>query len=120
MTALDSLLWYIFAGSRGGPTRIRIVRALLDRPRNVNQVAAHLGLDYKTVEYNLRVLEKHRFVVRPEAGAYGAPYHASKNLAAQRAAFDTLAAALEAPAPKPASPDLGKGSSVAEPRRSQE
>lgn len=70
---MDRLLWYVFAGSRGGPTRTRIVRALLERPQNVNQLAVRLGLDYKTVEYNVRVLAKHVLVVRSVEAGYGAP-----------------------------------------------
>lgn len=87
---MERLLWYLFAGSRGGPTRIRILAALLDRPYNLNQLAKHLGMDYKTVDHNLRVLMKHVIVVCPEAGSYGATYHPSKNFLANRQVFDDI------------------------------
>lgn len=90
---MDRLLWYVFAGSRGGPTRIRILEALLERPRNANQLADLLGLDYKTVEYNLRVLQKHVVTVCDTPGAYGALHHPSKNFLANRATFDAIVAA---------------------------
>lgn len=104
---MNRLLWYVFAGSRGGPTRIRIVRSLLERPLNAHQLAKHLGLDYKTVEYNLRVLTKHVLVVCPDAGVYGALYEPSKNLLAAREDFERLASAMKlswqtSPAPSPA------------------
>ena len=91
-SAVDRLLWYLFAGSRGGPTRIRILRALLDRPYNTHQLSKLLRLDYKTVEYNLRVLSKHVVVVADSPGSYGALYHPSKNLLAHTATFDQILA----------------------------
>lgn len=111
---MDPVLAFVFAGSRGGPTRIRICQSLLERPRNPNMLATGLGLDYKTVEYNLRVLTKHRLVVCDAPDAYGAPYRASKNLLAYRSDFEALAAALR-PTPRDAG-ELGKPSS-SEPMR---
>lgn len=85
---MDRILWYLCFGSRGGPTRIRILKALLDEPHNTNQLARRLGLDYKTVEYNLRVLRKHNIVVQPEdSPSYGALFEPSKNLLADREDF---------------------------------
>jgi len=98
---VDRLLWFVFAGSRGGPTRIRIMRLLLAKPLNANQLAKTLGLDYKTVEYNLRVLRKHVLVVQPAEGAYGATFRPSKNLLAARLEFDQISAALREPEPSP-------------------
>ncbi|WP_380681648.1 ArsR/SmtB family transcription factor [Salinigranum sp. GCM10025319] len=46
------------SGSRGGPNRRRILRALADRPRNANRLATELGLDYKTVRHHLSVLDE--------------------------------------------------------------
>ena len=39
------LLWFLFAGSRGGENRIRIIDLLKDRPYNMNQLAEVLGID---------------------------------------------------------------------------
>lgn len=94
---MDRLLWYLFAGSRGGPTRVRIVELLLGRPRNANELARELGLDYKTVEYNLRVLAKHVVVVLEDPDAYGRTYRPSKNLLAARADFAAIARAHPGP-----------------------
>jgi predicted transcriptional regulator len=107
---VDRLLAYVFAGTRGGPTRIRIAALLLQRPRNINAIARELGLDYKTVDYNLRVLSKNRFVVCEDPHAYGALYMPSKNLLAYRDQFETLHAQL--PPPAPPAPDLGKATST--------
>ncbi len=83
---MERLLWYVFAGSRGGPTRVRVVQALHAQPRNTNQLAKDLEMDFKSIDYQLRVLAKHTFVVRREEG-YGMPWEVSKNLLA---AWDTF------------------------------
>ncbi len=41
------LMWFLFAGSRGGENRIKIIDLLKKRPYNVNQLADILGVDYK-------------------------------------------------------------------------
>ncbi|MGI0024931.1 MAG: ArsR family transcriptional regulator, partial [Nitrososphaera sp.] len=45
------LLWFLFAGSRGGDNRIRIIDLLKDQPYNINQLAEALGVDYKAVQH---------------------------------------------------------------------
>lgn len=99
---MDRLLWYLFAGSRGGPTRIQIMRELLDEPQNAHQLAKDLGRDYKTIEYNLRVLMKNVIVVSDDPKAYGALYHPSKNFLAALETFERIAA-------KAATKQQGKG-----------
>ncbi len=39
MVNLKRILWHLLGGTRGGPMRIRILQALLDRPYNTNQLA---------------------------------------------------------------------------------
>lgn len=71
---MEAVLWYVFTGTRGGPNRLRILRAIQDRPRNANQLAELLGLDYTTIRHHLEVLRKHDIV--GEAGDdYGAVYY---------------------------------------------
>jgi DNA-binding transcriptional ArsR family regulator len=70
---MEGVLWYLFASSRGGPTRVRIVRALEERPRNANQLAEALDLDYSTIRHHLEVMREDN-VVRKAGGDYGAVY----------------------------------------------
>lgn len=80
----------------------------MERPHNANQLAQGLGLDYKTVEYNLRVLLKHVLVVCPDPDQYGALYFPSKNLLATRSEFESIASQLQvAPGPRPPEPTPG-------------
>jgi len=53
---MEGSLWYVLTGTRGGSNRMRILRAVDERPRNANQLAGDLDLDYKTVRHHLDVL----------------------------------------------------------------
>ncbi len=70
------ILWYVFATTKGGPTRISIVESLIERPYNTHQLAKKLSLDYKTVQHHVRVLEENR-VITAEEKKYGTIYFPS-------------------------------------------
>jgi len=69
---LKRLLWYLFAGTRGGPSRAEIIRAIQNRPSNANQLAQILNVDYKTIQHHVRVLEENGLIVPSDKGTYGA------------------------------------------------
>ena len=56
------VLWYIFAGSRGGMNRAKIIDLLKEHPYNMNQLAEALKLDYKAIQHHISVLEKNNMV----------------------------------------------------------
>ena len=60
---MKRVLWYLIAGSRGGTNRARIIKALHDRPYNVNQLSLELDLDYKTIQHHIKVLLDHNILV---------------------------------------------------------
>jgi DNA-binding transcriptional ArsR family regulator len=70
---MDDVLWYLLASSRGGPTRVRILRAIEERPRNANQLAEVLDLDYTTVRHHLDVLMENNVLDR-SGDEYAAVY----------------------------------------------
>ena len=70
---MEGVLWYVLASSRGGPTRVRIVRALDERPRNANQLATELEMDYTTIRHHLDVLMENNVVER-SGDEYAAVY----------------------------------------------
>lgn len=70
---MEDVLWYVLASSRGGSTRARIVRAIDERPRNANQLASELDLDYTTVRHHLDVLLENNVLRRPN-DEYAAVY----------------------------------------------
>jgi DNA-binding transcriptional ArsR family regulator len=70
---MEAVLWYVLAGTRGGVNRARIVRAVDDRPRNPNQLAEDLDLNYDTVRHHLDVLTDND-VLTASGDDYGAVY----------------------------------------------
>lgn len=70
---MEGALWYVLTGTRGGKNRVRLLRALDERPRNANQLAEDLGLDYKTVRHHLDVLGDND-VIKDSGDDYGAVY----------------------------------------------
>ena len=73
------LLWYLFAGSKGGDNRIKIIDMLKEQPRNINQLAALLNLDYKAVQHHVNALEKNNLITRV-GEKYGVLYFLSTYL----------------------------------------
>ena len=70
---MEAALWYVLSGTRGGTNRARILRALDERPRNANQLAEDLDLDYKTVRHHLDVLRENN-VITDSGDDYGKIY----------------------------------------------
>ena len=87
-TQLKRLLWYLIGGSRGGLSRANILRLLRDRPLNANQLSKELNLDYKTVEYHLRVLVKNKLLTTEKA--YGAQYFLAPLLEQNFSVFEEI------------------------------
>jgi DNA-binding transcriptional ArsR family regulator len=86
---MEKALWYLIAGTRGGENRARIIRSLDDRPRNPNQLAEQLDLDYNTVKHHLDMLEDHD-VVEPSGDDYGALYFVTDRFDHHRETFEEI------------------------------
>ncbi len=70
---MEAVLWHVLASSRGGANRLRILDLLDERPRNANELADALEVDYTTVRHHLGVLESNRVVYEATEG-YGSIY----------------------------------------------
>jgi DNA-binding transcriptional ArsR family regulator len=70
---MEAVLWYVLTGTRGGENRVRLLQAVEERPRNANQLAEDLDLDYKTVRHHLDVLMDNDIVTN-SGDDYGAVY----------------------------------------------
>ena len=93
--ALRQLLWYMLAGTRGGPNRSRILETLKERPHNAHQLSETLGLDYRTVRHHLDLLRKNGLITQPAGSAYAAPYFVSAILEANWAVFGEIRRQVE-------------------------
>jgi len=58
------LLWFLFAGTRGGDNRIKILDLLIKNPSNINKISEELKLDYKTIQHHIHVLEKNNLITK--------------------------------------------------------
>ncbi|VVB86865.1 Bacterial regulatory protein, arsR family [uncultured archaeon] len=83
------MLWYLIAGTRGGQTRAMILKNLIDRPYNANQLAESMNMDYKTIRHHLEVLVKNG-VITMEGDKYGAMYFISKTMEANLNEFNQI------------------------------
>lgn len=77
---MKKLLWWLIAGSTGGPNRARIIMELHDRPFNAHQLADNLNLNYKTVRHHLKVLEDNDVVTSSGKHKYGELYFLSEKM----------------------------------------
>jgi len=83
------LFWFLFAGSRGSDTRIRIMSVLRKRPRNRNQLATELGIDYKNIQHHIKILEENN-LVKKIGNAYGVTYCVSELFMHNEITFDEI------------------------------
>jgi predicted transcriptional regulator len=88
------LLWFVFAGSRGGLNRLKLVLVLRERPLNANQLAKEMGLDYKAIQHHVGVLEKNNIITRL-GEKYNVTYFISNFLEANMESFNEIAEKLE-------------------------
>lgn len=86
---MEKALWYLLAGTRGGPNRVRLIRAIEDRPRNANQLAEHVDLDYNTVRHHLDMLVDHD-VIEPGESEYGKLYFLTDRFEHNEETFETI------------------------------
>lgn len=70
---MEGVLWQLLASSRGAHNRVRIIHLLEERPRNANELADTLELDYTTVRHHLDVLIENKVITEATKG-YGAIY----------------------------------------------
>ena len=87
--SLKYLLGWLIAGTRGGPTRAKIIEALRNSPQNANQLAVSLNMDYKTMRHHLDVLEKNK-IITLVGERYGATYFLSQLLEDNYTVFEEI------------------------------
>ncbi|HSG74129.1 MAG TPA: winged helix-turn-helix domain-containing protein [Nitrosopumilaceae archaeon] len=88
------LLWFVFAGSRGGINRLKIVSKIKETPLNTNQLAKEIGLDYKAIQHHIKVLEKNNIITKI-GEKYGVTYFVSPFLEVNMESFDELVEKLD-------------------------
>ena len=73
LRAFKKNVWYLIGASRGGPMRVKIVKELMTRPLNSNQLSERLKVDYKTIRHRLEVMQKNNWITSGKE-KYGSLY----------------------------------------------
>ena len=92
--SVKRLLWFIFAGSRGGLNRLKIISKIKKTPLNINQLAKELGLDYKAIQHHIKVLEKNNLITKM-GEKYGVAYFPSTFLDVNMEEFEEIEGKLD-------------------------
>jgi len=88
------LFWFVFAGSRGGLNRLKIIQSIQKTPMNINQLANLLGYDYKAIKHHISVLEKNNLIVSV-GEKYAITYFVSPFLEVNLETFNEIAFKLD-------------------------
>lgn len=83
------LLQWMIAGQKGGVNRALIIMILKEEPKNANQLATQLKVDYRTVRHHLDVLEKNRLITSM-GEQYGKMYFLSPELEENFGVFEEI------------------------------
>ncbi len=89
MDSIERVLWWLLAGSAGADTRIRVLLAIREEPRNAQQLAQALDLDYTTVRHHLRVMEQNGLVTTT-GDRYGRLYFLSSSMESHWEVFERI------------------------------
>ena len=84
-----NMFWYLFVGTKGGNTRVRIIRQLRNKPSNKNQLAQDLDFDYKGIGHHIKILEENN-LVNKVGSKYGATYFVSPLFEESQELFDEI------------------------------
>ena len=76
---MRKLLWWLIAGSTGGPNRAKIIKTLHQRPYNAHQLSDELKLNYKTIRHHLKVLGENN-IITSSGNKYGEMYFLSDKM----------------------------------------
>ncbi|MCV0411968.1 winged helix-turn-helix domain-containing protein [Nitrosarchaeum sp.] len=88
------LMWFIFTGSRGGLTRLRIISLLKKTPLNTNQLSKELGFDYKAIQHHIKILEKNNMITKV-GEKYNVMYFISTFLETNMETFEEIEGKLD-------------------------
>jgi predicted transcriptional regulator len=83
------LMWYVFAGTRGGAMRIKMIELLRNRPYNAHQLCTELNVDYRTILHHIKILIDNDFIVF-EGKHYGGVFFMTEMFESQLPTFTEI------------------------------
>ena len=91
---LRQLLGWLITGTKGGKTRAQIIETVRSNPRNANQLATQLKVDYKTIRHHLTILQKNKIII-PVGTHYSTVYFLSQPMEENYSLFEQMASNLD-------------------------
>ncbi len=79
MDSFRRILFWLLEGTKGGATRIKLLRILIKKPSNIRQLSISSGLDYKTTEHHIDLMEKNS-ILECVGNKYGRVYFISEKI----------------------------------------
>jgi len=76
MDANTKVVFWLLSATKGGPTRIRLLMRLLEKPCNIRQLALSCSVDYKTAQGHVEMLVKNG-ILDSMGKTYGSVYFIS-------------------------------------------
>jgi predicted transcriptional regulator len=86
---LKQLLGWLITGTKGGKTRAQIIESVKSNPRNANQLATQLKVDYKTIRHHLTILQKNKIII-PVGTHYSTVYFLSQPMEENYSVFEQI------------------------------
>ena len=89
MTSFKNVLYWLLVNSLGGKNRIKILHSLFQSPKNTHELSQELTIEYKTVQYHLKLLEENNLI--ESAGKhYGKTYFITDKLEENKEYFQEI------------------------------
>lgn len=79
----------VFTGMNGRYTRLKIIKILIEEPSNINQLSQKLGMDYKGIQRNMKILHEN-YLVEIFGEGYGKMYFVSELLMKNLKTLDAI------------------------------
>lgn len=83
MDSMKRLVVWLLEGTKGGKTRIQLIRILLKKPLNTRQLSIASGLDYKTTEHHVQLLCEN-YILESVGNKYGRVYFISERAQSEK------------------------------------
>lgn len=66
----DRELLNLMVARKGGKTTTKIIDKILEWPKNKNQLAKELGMDYKTISYHIDIMKEHDYLLEEKCNKH--------------------------------------------------
>lgn len=77
MDAKTKVVFWLLSATKGGPTRIKLLSKIFEKPQNIRQLAISCSVDYKTAQAHVEMMVKNGLLDCMGNSKYGSVYFIS-------------------------------------------